>query len=535
VIRRVVDIAAVAAIVLVAAWLRMVHVGTPSLWWDELVEIRTAERPLAHVVREVRLGAGINSGNAGAMPGDYLLLSTYLRWTKPPAPAQRESYYRTPSCVYAIAAVVALYLLARTLFGRATATLAALLLATSLPAVLYAAEVRPYSLLSLATVLQMATFTAVVRAPHRATAWMAYAAASVAYFLTGIFALFVVGVELAVLAWLALRAPARRPGVLTVVATASVLAVVVAGYLAGTSVGATYPRHVVVEPFATTWQALVFLAADSRALAITFLVAVPFAVRAGARRGAAAIAVAIVASFAALPAIAVVISWKHYYFHGRHVLFLLPLFHLVLAAGSVELLRSIDALGRTALAPWRRTIEGAAIAGLAALLVVPPLRAFVAAPQWFFARTKTLRDIRPVVQAVAARVATLPPDTPYLLVAERDSTANVLLVAYLDWYRLGRRVTLRSPGPGVPIDRTEALLREQHGDPAALQLRQPVGLFFGFRRLLRIVEPSSPVATPVGAVGVVAYKTPLAGAGVHRWMGVSFREGAATDPSPPRS
>jgi hypothetical protein len=189
VIRRVVDIAAVAAIVLVAAWLRMVHVGTPSLWWDELVEIRTAERPLAHVVREVRLGAGINSGNAGAMPGDYLLLSTYLRWTKPPPPAQRESYYRTPSCVYAIAAVVALYLLARTLFGRATATLAALLLATSLPAVLYAAEVRPYSLLSLATVLQMATFTAVVRASGRATAWMAYAAASVAYFLTGIFAL----------------------------------------------------------------------------------------------------------------------------------------------------------------------------------------------------------------------------------------------------------------------------------------------------------------------------------------------------------
>lgn len=526
--RRPLEIVVVLAIVALGAWLRLVHLGTPSFWWDELVEIRTAERPLAGVLREVRLGVGINSGNAGAMPVDYLLLSSYLRATTPPAPPSLETYYRAPSCAYSIAAAVALWALAHTLFGRATAALAALLLATSLPAILYAAEVRPYSLLSLVTVLQVATFAAIVQTPRRTIAWGAWVVVSILYFLTGIFGLFVVGVELVVLAGLALRGRS----LLSFLASAAILTLVVVGYLAGTSVEATYPRHVVVEPLAMTWQALLFLAADSRALAVAFVVAIPFAVRAATRRDAVPIALAVVGSFLALPAIAVVIAWKHYYFHGRHVLFLLPFFHLVLAAGALELVRTIDALAGGQ-GGARLCAATAVVVALLAMIVVPSLRAYLVAPQWFFARTKTLRDVRQVVQAVDARVRTLPPGTPYLLVAERDSTANVVLTAYLDWYRLRGRVALRSPGPNVSIERTEPVLREHHGDPTALHLRPAVGLFFGFRRLLRVEPEFGTLATPVGPFGVVGWKTVLTGPDVRRWTSVTFREGAATAPSPP--
>jgi hypothetical protein len=531
--RRTVEVASVAAIVVVAAWLRLVHLGTPSLWWDELVELRTADRPLADVLREVRLGVGPSSGNAGAMPGDYVLLHAYLRTTTPPAPERLEAYFRAPSCAYSIAAVLALHLLGRMLFGRAVGWLAALLLATSLPAVLYAAEVRPYSLLSLLTVLQFVAFATVVRAPWRATAWLAQLATSCLYFLTGLFGLFVVAAELAVLGWLAFLRRATGPSIAVVLGSAAALALVVGGYLAGTAVGATYPRHVDVEPLAITWRALVFLAADAPAVAVAFLVAAPLAVRAGIRRGCGPVAVALVASFLALPSIALVIKWKHYYFHGRHVLFLLPLFHLVLAAGVLELVRIVDVFRRTADPRGRRLAETLVVGAVAVTLVLAPLRAFLAAPDWFFARTKTLHDVRPVVQAVAARVATLGPDAPYLLVAERDSPANAVLTAYLEWYRIADRITLRSPG--VAVDQVEPILRSSGGDPTGLRLRPAVGLFFGFKRLLRLERPVGEIPARVGAFGVVGYATPLPGPGVRRWANVTFREPAAIAPSPPRS
>jgi hypothetical protein len=140
--RRLGEVAVVAAIVAVAAWLRVVHLGTPSLWWDELVEIRTADRPLAQTLHLVREGIGFGKGNAGAMPADYVLLHGYLRAVPAPRPEGLEAYFRAPACAASIVTVLALYVLGRALFGRATGALAAWLLATSMPAIDYAAEAR---------------------------------------------------------------------------------------------------------------------------------------------------------------------------------------------------------------------------------------------------------------------------------------------------------------------------------------------------------------------------------------------------------
>jgi hypothetical protein len=531
--RRLGEVALVAAIVAVAAWLRVVHVGTPSVWWDELIEIRTAERPLAQTLHLVRGGIGFGSGNAGAMPVDYVLLHAYLHAVPPPRPERLEAYFRAPACVASIATVLALYVLGRSLFGRATAALAALLLATSMPAILYAAEARSYSLLALMTVVDVATFARVVRAPERPSRWVVWAIASVLYFLTGLFGLLVVGVQYLVLGVLLLERRGRT-GLLAIAASAAVVAAVVAAYLATTVVGATYPRNADVDPLVVSWASLEFLAADSTVLVAAFLISAVLALRAGKRRGVGTVTWAMVLTFPMLPAIGLAIRWSHYYFHGRHVMLLLPLFHLVVAAGLLELLRIIDPLR------WfvpststRRTFETVAAGALVLALVAPRLRAFVTDPHADFMLTKTLRDVAPLTRAVAARVAMLPPGERYLLVAERTSTANAVLATYLRWYGLTDRVTLRSPG--VPLDQVEPVLRANAGNPSALALRGADGLYFGFRILLGLETPIGDVPTRVSHFGIVGYTMPQRGADVRRFWNVSVREPAAIAPSPPRS
>jgi hypothetical protein len=290
----------------------------------------------------------------------------------------------------------------------------------------------------------------------------------------------------------------------------------------------------VVEPLATTWASLRFLAADSRLLVAAFLVAIPLALRAGTRRGHGAVAWSIVLAFVSVPLIALVIAWKHYYFHGRHVVFLLPLFELIVAAGVIEGLRIVDPLRRLVREPRRRrTLEAGAAGVLAIALVLPDLRSFVADPRPYFARTKTERDLAPVARAVALQVATLAVGERYLLVAERDSTANAVLSAYLGWYGLTDRVTLRSPG--VALDRIEPILRAHDGDTAALPLRPAHGLYVGFRALLGLEQPIGEVPPRVSRFGIVGYATPQVGPDVRRFYGVTLREPAAIVPSPPRS
>jgi hypothetical protein len=138
-----------------------------------------------------------------------------------------------------------------------------------------------------------------------------------------------------------------------------------------------------------------------------------------------------------------------------------------------------------------------------------------------------------VAQAVAARVAVLPPGERYLLVAERNSTANAILSAYLGWYGLTDRVTLRAPG--VPLDQVEPLLRTRGGDPSVLALRNAQGLYFGFRILLGLEHPIGEVPARVSQLGIVGYATPQSGADVRRFWNVTLREPAAIAPSPSRS
>ena len=103
--RRLLEAAVVLVVVGTATWLRVVHLDGPSLWWDELVELRTAQQPLATLLRIVRFGIAPGGGTAGAMPADYVLLHGFLAVVPWPAPERLEAYCRAPACAASIAAV----------------------------------------------------------------------------------------------------------------------------------------------------------------------------------------------------------------------------------------------------------------------------------------------------------------------------------------------------------------------------------------------------------------------------------------------
>jgi len=486
--RRRSDLALFGAIVIGGAALRWVHLGTPSLWWDELVEIAMAQvGGVTDVLRVVRDGVPSGSGNAGAMPLDYLLLHAWLALVPDVSPAHLETHFRLPAFTWSVCALVALAVFGRRHLGRDVGLAATLLLGVSIPHVLYAAEVRWYSLLVLVTIGHLWAFARLLEAPEMPGRWGWWLACAAAAICTAMLSVVPLGAELAVLAT---RARSERRALIAVLACATLLGVLVAA-LAGPSLGATYERPASARPGLLWTASLVvgFFAWDQPGL----LVAVALGTLLGLREPRLrAMVAALVCSFVAIPIAVVLADWKGYYVHPRHVLFLLPAFAILAAIGIVETCRRLVGT-RFALATAM-----ALVAGTQAPTVIRYLRN----PDPFFARTKTLRDIRGVIEALPAPA----PGTRWLVLAARDSVPNAILARYLRWWGLEHQVVLLGTRdlPGalrlLADDRTPL---QRLVEPPLVTI--PVGLTDELRQLLEIrVEPIPPT-TPLSGATLVAW------------------------------
>jgi len=438
---RLLELALVIGLVAGGTWLRWQHLGAPSLWWDEMVHVRMADQPtLRDVWRVVRDGVPPGAGNAGAVPLDYLALHAWLRATPAPAPSAMERHYRVPAFVFATAALPVMWAVGRAVGGPATGAIALALLATSIPHVLYAAEARFYALCVLATLVSVAAFVGVVRTgTGRAAALLTVA--NVAYVLTALYGIFPIAAEYAVLAWIAWRRRGRNRGaVLALALGAGALVAVLAAYLTRAAVGVVFTRG--FPAYLSSTSALIgtftFFASDRLVVAALTAAAValaPFVVR--GRDGAArTLAVVVLLSLASVPVIVYVARAKHYYYHPRHAIFLLPL----------VLLSTAMVVG-PALARGLRSELAAACVGVA--LVVGGtwtlVRAYVTDPMPFFRQTKTLRDLRALTAVVAARSTNAAPGERYLVALSRGRPghlANASLAFYVDAYGLTDRVAL---------------------------------------------------------------------------------------------
>jgi hypothetical protein len=509
------ELVAVAVLVAAGTWLRLVHLGAPSLWWDELVHIRTAEQPdVAAVWHAVRDGVAPGTGNAAAVPLDYLALHAWLGATSAPAPAALERHERTPSAIFSVAALPALWALARTLGGPIAGLTALGLLATAIPHVLYAAEARYYSLYVLATIASLAAFVRVTRAPDRPARWVIFALTNAAFVLSALYGVFPVAAEYLTLGVLLLRRWRRGEGgrpLVMLLSSGTAFAGVLAAYVAPSAVTTIYPRGepTPLEPLAALLDTLSFVASGNQ-LVVALALASPLVAWRARRPGAAATLVTVALAMSAVWVIVAVAEWKHYYYHPRHALFLLPMTLLATALGIGVI---VDALAARWGAGRRALLElaaGVAVVGCG----LPAVRAYVTAPIPFFHQTKTHRDFAGLARVLAARVAALPPDAPYLLLAERNRPghlANPVLAFYLDTYGLADRVIVR--GFGDPQATLAGVLRKCPGGcpdfvglwfARSLALGDPFDQLPPVRQLLRLRE------TPwwsgrVGAVGVVVW------------------------------
>ncbi len=485
------ELAALALLVAGGACLRWVHLGTPSLWWDEVVQIAMAQAGrVGDVLRLVRHGVPHGSGNAGAMPLDYLLLHAWLTVAPAPSPRWLEVHFRLPAFVWSVAALALFAAFARRHLERDAGLVATLLLAVSLPHVLYAAEVRWYALLVLVTVGHVWAFARLLDAPTAPGRWLTWLAIGAASLLTAVLSAIPLTAELAVLAATAGRSRRARAGV---AASVAVLALLIA-WLAAPSAGVDYGRPSGARPgqLATAVQVLGFLAWNDAVLLAALACGVWFAWRRHRR-----LTVALALAFGAIPLVTAVAEWKAYYVHPRHLIFLLVPFVTLAGCGIAGVCRAVAG---------RRWGLAAAVA-LVAATQAPTVARYLVDPDPFFARTKTLRDVRGVVATLPAP----PPGSRWLLLAERQSVPNAVLDRYLAWWGLADRVAFRGTRD-VPA--ALRLLADAAAPVTGLALPPlatiPVGLTGDLRALLRIAADTNPPGAPLAGATLVTWEPPPA-------------------------
>jgi len=498
----------ICGIVVVGCFLRLVHLGTESLWWDELVHVRTAQQPgwLA-VFHAVKDGVPPGSGNAGAVPLDYLLLHAWLRLVPEPSAPWLEVYYCAPAAIYSCLALVAMWAFCRATFGLPVAAVATALLAASVPHVLYAAEARFYALLVLVTILNLWAFARLLDAPRSFRCWLGWAVASIVMVAAGLYGVFLLGAEFAVLSVVGARAGRRAVGAMVI--CGAVLGALLAAYFAGTSLDAIYPRG--YPAGLRTWGAIhdtaTFFALDSSLLAWALIVGVPLAVLDAALHGRRhlPLLIALVLTVLAIPSIVQIARWKHYYYHPRHALFLLPIIHVTTALVLVAVVRW----------PVREHPGWTTALGLVVVLAVcgPITHRYLLDPSAFFGLVKIDRDYRGFVQDLSGRLAHAPPGSQHLILVERNRPGylgNPLLDFYLRAYGLADHVVLRGFSDPITVTRLAACADGCRGTQdrrleSTLGTGTPFGQAPQIRTLIDLREPMGTWPAHVDGVSLVLY------------------------------
>ncbi|HKU21494.1 MAG TPA: glycosyltransferase family 39 protein [Terriglobales bacterium] len=178
-------LALISGITVLSAGLRLLYLGKKSFWLDEIVSVSIARLDPAGF-RNIVMSWELNEGLY------YTLLRGWMHL------ARGEFGIRLLSVAPAVAAIPFVYLLGRRLFSERTGLIAALLLAVNAFDVRYAQEARAYSLLAFLVVLGSWFFVRCVDSPKKKGNWAGLAIALV----LGIYAHFFAGLMLPVF-WLA--------------------------------------------------------------------------------------------------------------------------------------------------------------------------------------------------------------------------------------------------------------------------------------------------------------------------------------------
>lgn len=168
------------ALLILVMWLafglRLHQLAAQSLWYDELLQLDVAQRPLAQLLPELNRHA--------AMPLDYVLLQGWIKL------GRQDFWVRWPAVIFGSLAVALLYAVGQAFFNRRVGLLAALLLSVASFAIDYSQEVRPYALL-LSLVLLAFWGLRRVYQTHRLRDWLPAAIGIIGAVMAHYFGLFI--------------------------------------------------------------------------------------------------------------------------------------------------------------------------------------------------------------------------------------------------------------------------------------------------------------------------------------------------------
>jgi uncharacterized membrane protein YuzA (DUF378 family) len=375
--------APIAAIIVLAAALRIYHIRSQSLWLDELSDGTAAKVPWPDFFPHVRT-------DAAAAPLDYMAVRAITAVL-----GHGTAATRTWALLMGIAAVPLIYIVGRRIFeSQAVGLAAALLLSLSAFHIFYSQEARFYALAVVVELLNLLAFVRALSKP-RPINWLAYGATCALALYSHYFVAFLFPLEGLFVAGLALRSVLGRTdgrgateGLKMVAgcAAAQALAVLLFTpwilFALTRQLDAGYPRipdltldrakHIftVLIGLASPWAPAT--ADETRMTGYVVVLALIGLAASMLRRRFLPLLLA-AGAVAAVP-----LAWRadqvaHYFWIERQVIIVLPLVFLLAAAGYVECLRLlVHVLGHAEARGWLRLVRtevhgnqiSAAVAGL---------------------------------------------------------------------------------------------------------------------------------------------------------------------------
>ncbi len=192
-----------ALLLLAGAVLRLLHLGDPSLWWDEFITLGIARLPVSRMLHTLTVVGPSDIGGEFFPPLYHLITHAML------GVSHNDAVLRLTSVVCGTATIAVLYALVADIFSHRAGLFAAALATFSVYQLHYSRELRPYSLLMLLGLLSLLTlFRALTRGGLR---WhLAFVGVTTAMCYTAYTATSNIAAEGVFTAWFLLRGLATR-------------------------------------------------------------------------------------------------------------------------------------------------------------------------------------------------------------------------------------------------------------------------------------------------------------------------------------
>lgn len=323
-------------ILTLGVFLRIYHLGTRSLWIDEAIQATAAgSRSISEIFASINI-------QAASPPLDFLFTRFFLLLGK------GDFFVRLHAAVFGILSVYFIYKIGRLLFNKTVGYISAFMLSVSTYHILYSQEARFYSSLVFFSLLNVYLFFKALE-EDRFRNWCFLALGNVLGLYTHYFISFIIlseGVFIVLL--LGLRFVLRKPLELAIKVRAKTLfRFLISSFIAFIALVPWLlymgiQEHGPTEAewgFDTIVEILAFFSQFRREWLLIFLFFCLGGIILSSKKDVEKV-IFILIPFALIPLVLQLIVWQKYFFHHRQVIFVLPIYLMLISLGMYNISRT---------------------------------------------------------------------------------------------------------------------------------------------------------------------------------------------------